>query len=265
MRGAGKNGEKRDIVDVFPQPLPSPEYRGQAGQTPRVFCHKSRSLRLPSATFACSSVRMTAFIPRGSTRFILIALCPLLVLLAISHSVWNSGHDCYLFWREWGNSHPAIFTTLWKSVTNWGNALAYVVYAMILLWAIRKNSRDDLRLVLCYIAVQLVVTLLLTHVLKNLFGMPRPYTGEHLPQPWSFQAAYQSFPSGHTSEIVGAFLPLAVWRNRVGDAVLCGLWIAMVAYSRVYLGRHYLMDIWGGMAVGSLAALCILYFARKRS
>ena len=208
---------------------------------------------------------MTACISQGSIRLILIALGPLLALLALSYLVWGSGQACYLFWREWGNSHPTAITTIWKAVTNWGNALAYVIYAMILLQAVRKNSRDDLRLVLCYTGVQLVVTLALTHLLKNFFGMPRPYTGDILPQPWSFQAAYQSFPSGHTSEIVGAFLPLAVWRNRVGDAVLCGLWIAMVAYSRVYLGRHYLMDIWGGMAVGSLAALCILYFARKRS
>ncbi len=206
----------------------------------------------------------TTYSAPNTPRLFLIALGPLILVLLISQVLWGNGETCYAFWREWGYRHPDVSGIVWR-ITDWGNPLAYGLYAVILLRAVRNENRDDLRLVLCYVGVQIIVTLLLTHLLKNLFGIPRPYTGERVPQPWTFQTIYQSFPSGHTAEIVGGVLPLAAWRRRFGDAALCGLWLMLVAYSRVYLGRHYLLDIWGGMAVGSLAALCILYFARKPS
>lgn len=193
-------------------------------------------------------------------KFFFTALSPLVAVLLISHVIWDSGEDCYTFWREWKFRHQEI-TTLMRFITNWGNSLAYVLYGWIFYRAIRQNRQDNLRFVLYYIAIQLIFALLITHFLKNFFGMPRPFAIIKDAQPWAFDVMSQSFPSGHTAEIVGAFLPLAVWRRRWRDAALCGLWIALVAYSRIYLGWHYLMDIWGGMVVGSLAALCILYLA----
>lgn len=193
-----------------------------------------------------------------------VSLGPLLVLLAASFCLWGSGEATYAFWRHWAYVHPAI-TRVVHLITNWGNPLAYIVYGLILFTAVRHKRRGDLWLVIWYIAAQLCIALCLTHLLKNAFGMPRPFTGEHVPHPWAFKAMYQSFPSGHTTEIVGAVLPLALWRKRFGDAAVCGLWLTLVAYSRVYLGRHYLMDIWGGLALGCLSAFLILHFARKHA
>jgi membrane-associated phospholipid phosphatase len=193
----------------------------------------------------------------------LAVLGPIVLLLALSHAIWGGGQACYLFWESWNVLHPAV-TLCARLATDWGNPLAYAIYGLILIRAMHRKNRDDLRFVLCYIIVQLVIALVLTNVLKNAFGLPRPYVDATEARPWSFKSMYQSFPSGHTAEIVGAVLPLALRWPRPAQAVLCGLWIAAVGYSRVYLGRHYLMDIWGGIAIGGLAALSILYLAGKK-
>ena len=199
---------------------------------------------------------------RRRTRYALAVLAPILLLLALSHAIWGSGQACYLFWTNLSELNP-VLTFCVQLVTDWGNPLIYAIYAAILVRAARQKNRDDLRFVLCYIIVQLAIALVLANVLKNAFGLPRPYVEATEAKPWSFRSMYQSFPSGHTAEIVGAVLPLALRRPHPATAALCGLWIAVVGYSRIYLGRHYLMDIWGGIAIGLLASLCILHLARK--
>jgi undecaprenyl-diphosphatase len=196
--------------------------------------------------------------------YALAVLCPIVLLLVFSHAIWDDGRACYLFWKDWRELHPVV-TRCVKLVTNWGNPLAYVIYGLIFVQAVRKKNRNDLRFVLCYVIVQLAIVMVLTHVLKNFFGLPRPHADATEPNPWSFMSLYHSFPSGHTTAIVCSVLPLALRWPRPDLAALCALWIAAMGYSRVYLGRHYLMDIWGGIAIGSLAALCVMYFAREKS
>jgi undecaprenyl-diphosphatase len=191
-------------------------------------------------------------------------LAPLLLLLGLSQAIWGDGRQCYQFWQEWSVSHQ-IVTRAARVVTGWGNALAYAIYGIILWRAILRRQQDEVCFVFRYILVQLVIALVLTHALKNAFGMPRPSAGEIASRPWSFNSLYQSFPSGHTVEIVGAALPLALRSSRMIIPALCGLWIASVAYSRVYLGRHFLMDIWGGLVLGTFAALLIHTFSRQQN
>lgn len=66
-----------------------------------------------------------------------------------------------------------------------------------------------------------------------------------------------SFPSGHTATIITAAVPLALWfRNRPFSLFLSAV-IALMGFSRVWLGQHHPIDIVGGMLLGSIAARCI--------
>ena len=70
-----------------------------------------------------------------------------------------------------------------------------------------------------------------------------------------------SFPSGHATRAVAlaAFftylypLPLIV-------CVAVGVWAAAVAVSRVLLGRHHVLDVVGGVAVGVVDAVLVSLF-----
>jgi undecaprenyl-diphosphatase len=75
-----------------------------------------------------------------------------------------------------------------------------------------------------------------------------------------------SFPSGHAmgaTVLYGVLAAFAVWtvwgwRWRVLAAVLAGLLILLICFSRVYLGVHYLSDVLGGIVEGvAWLVLCL--------
>jgi undecaprenyl-diphosphatase len=83
-------------------------------------------------------------------------------------------------------------------------------------------------------------------LLKQAYARARP----HFDDPWVTHASY-SFPSGHTSAAVLLYGVLAAflvahfydWRQRTACLVGAFLAVALVAFSRMYLGAHYLSDI----------------------
>jgi undecaprenyl-diphosphatase len=93
-------------------------------------------------------------------------------------------------------------------------------------------------------------------VLKPLVARPRPAFAavpeRHLPpRPSSY-----SFPSGHTASSVAA----AVALTRLWPSGRIAWWVIAVltAYSRLYLGHHYPLDIVAGAGVGILVAYWVL-------
>lgn len=59
-----------------------------------------------------------------------------------------------------------------------------------------------------------------------------------------------SFPSGHTATAFGVFFSLALLTKNASVQFLLFLAALGVAYSRMYLSQHFLMDITGGAALG---------------
>jgi membrane-associated phospholipid phosphatase len=86
--------------------------------------------------------------------------------------------------------------------------------------------------------------------LKFLFARPRP---EVFP-PLVVETSY-SFPSGHTTTAAAFYGMLAIllWQaHHRRWALLSGVWVFAVAFSRVYLGAHYPSDVLGSLALGTL-------------
>jgi len=82
----------------------------------------------------------------------------------------------------------------------------------------------------------------ITFALKGLINRPRP-TGTH--GRWN-----SSFPSGHATS---AYAMASVWGAAYPSAKLpLYLIAALIAYSRVYNGRHYPMDVLAGAGIGYL-------------
>ena len=48
-------------------------------------------------------------------------------------------------------------------------------------------------------------------------------------------------------------------RRRTGWAVLAGLWVPLVALSRVYLGVHYPSDVLASLAVGTIWLILVMF------
>lgn len=72
-----------------------------------------------------------------------------------------------------------------------------------------------------------------------------------------------SFPSGHTTSAFALFATLAFISRSSFVRVLCLLPALVVAYSRMYLLQHYLIDVHIGALVGTLSAIVTYYYLSR--
>ncbi len=95
--------------------------------------------------------------------------------------------------------------------------------------------------------------------LKRLFERPRPSITYPEPEPLVRTPLDLSFPSGHAATSFAAATVLAWSDRRV--AVPVYLLAAAIAWSRVYVGVHYPLDILGGALLGLAVATALLRLA----
>ncbi len=169
----------------------------------------------------------------------------------------------------WLHAHasPALTTFLWI-VTSLHSTLAVsclaVILGLYLLW-----RREPYWLATLWLSV--FGGMLLNKLLKYVFHRARP----HFDDPILTLTSY-SFPSGHTmmaTVLYGAMaaylvarMPDRRWRLLL---ILSAMFlIALVGFSRIYLGAHYLSDVLGAMAEGlawTSLSLTVMYSLWRRS
>ncbi|MEZ7195721.1 phosphatase PAP2 family protein [Pseudodesulfovibrio karagichevae] len=184
---------------------------------------------------------------------------PLLLVLAVLWFGFAGEGDVAAFFRNHREAHAGLRLFM-KIVTDWCNPLFYLLYAGMLLTAWRSGNRERLRFVLVLLVVQGVVAGLAVHFSKYLIGRPRPGNG-HWYEPLSGRAAQESLPSGHTTEITGWTLPLALRLSRLAVTALLGLFLALVGFSRIYLGWHHPSDVFFGWLLGSVGGFAAVIIA----
>ena len=99
--------------------------------------------------------------------------------------------------------------------------------------------------------------------LKALIDRPRPplrYTEPKTLVPLPHDA---SFPSGHAATSFAAATILSFAYPRLAPFLY--LLAAAVAFSRVYVGVHYPLDVLGGAALGVLVAVALRFLVRRRA
>ena len=96
-------------------------------------------------------------------------------------------------------------------------------------------------------------------LLKSAVGERRP----QLARPLIGTPHSESFPSGHAATSFACATVLAVLAPRAAP-FLFALALA-IAYSRLYVGVHYPLDIVGGAVIGAATALLLLAVVRRRS
>lgn len=112
------------------------------------------------------------------------------------------------------------------------------------------------------ILISYVISGILAQLIKN-FGFPEE------PRPIEYFAKmlnslhtvagvelshWNSFPSGHTTSAFALFALVAIWVKPPILKFLCLLIAAMVAFSRMYLLQHFLVDVYVGSILGTATA-----------
>ncbi|MBO4847856.1 MAG: phosphatase PAP2 family protein [Clostridia bacterium] len=157
----------------------------------------------------------------------------------------------------------AVRTPLWDGIMNaismLGQETAFIVIGMIVLWCVDKKF--GYRFLFMYIAGAAV-----NQFLKAIFMIPRPWVLDpdfKIVEAARADATGYSFPSGHTQSAVLMYGGIAQ-RIKKGWAYAAAAVLALlVAFSRMYLGVHTLLDVGVSLVTGLLIIiLCSALFDR---
>lgn len=142
--------------------------------------------------------------------------------------------------------------------------------AVIVLAVLRARERGSrlraaygcLAQLLGFLFVSVAVSGLASSLIKNVLGRARPKlfdeAGPLAFQPFTFDADYAAFPSGHATTVFALAGVLAILWPRARVVILT--LAAWGAASRFLIGAHYVSDVAAGAALG----LSFPYFLRRR-
>jgi membrane-associated phospholipid phosphatase len=150
--------------------------------------------------------------------------------------------------------HSVCFDVFFKYLTYLGDGSLLPLYIVIMLMI---RFRGVLLLVVVFLLSGLFTQLLKRLVFEDMARPIKYFEGNyhlHLVQGVK-QYCCNSFPSGHSATAFGVFFCLALIARQNWLKLLMFILAGLVAYSRVYLSQHFLVDIMAGSFVGLLTAV----------
>ena len=147
-----------------------------------------------------------------------------------------------------------IFDWFFATVTHIGEETFFLAFAIIFFWCVNKRQGY-------FILITGLVGTVVNQVAKLFFRIPRPWVLDpefNIIESARAEATGYSFPSGHTQNVAGTFGAIAAYEPKKWKTAVCVTIIALVGFSRMYLGVHTPLDV----VVSLLVALGIILLLR---
>lgn len=140
-------------------------------------------------------------------------------------------------------------TKFWRRVTSLADYV-WFWFLTILVFCMNSRTRNAGIRALITLGTCFFITNIL---LKNICGRERPFNSHCGVIPLIDEPGDMSFPSGHTSASFScAFVYLILLPLKIALPLV--ILAALIGWSRIYLGVHYLSDVIGGIFIPLLVA-----------
>lgn len=204
-------------------------------------------------------------------RFLYLILGVLLLLVAIFRLWLVISFKVVVNWDNWLVEQIKLLRTpfldnFFSFLTNLGSGY-FIIGAFLVLTIVLARSRRRKAAVAVFLT--LLGSEILIYLFKDFFNRPRPFGC------FSDTDCF-SFPSGHTTLAfyfygILAYLTVRFLRLTKTTAWLVGsifgVLILLIAFSRIYLGYHFLTDVIGGFLLGGVfllvAAILVDFFYQR--
>ena len=183
-----------------------------------------------------------------------------LVTWSISLFLWYQVEaDRHILFTLNNSNFSNVLITINRFSTKYGMPLIVFIYTLYLVLSQKFNNLKKSRQVFLLIIFSFAVAGISGDLLKLIFDRTRPYIEYADQLTFLSRPPSPSFPSGHATKSVALALPFLFYteyKGRFHTLVKCILAsvAAIVCFSRIFLGAHYLSDVLSGIG---LAFVCL--------
>ena len=185
----------------------------------------------------------------------IIILLSLFVILTICVLLDITGVIDYNIYNVLSTSNVEFLTVCSNVVTSLASSQAIIIITLILIFLLNTNHQRIFVIINTLISAGIII------LSKNIFLRERPLIGSEI-------LSSYSFPSGHSliATTYYGFLIYLLRRSKckeeckvIGTTFLTTL-IVLICLSRLILNVHYLTDVVGGVILGLVILLILIYF-----
>ena len=185
----------------------------------------------------------------------LIILISLFIILTICVLLDLTGVIDYNIYNILSTNEIEFITAFSNVVTSLASSEAIIVITLILIFLLNANHERLFVIINTLISAGIII------LSKNIFLRERPLIGSGL-------LSSYSFPSGHSliATTYYGFLIYLLRRSKCKDeykvigTTLLSVLIVFICLSRLFLNVHYVTDVIGGVILGFIILLILIYF-----
>lgn len=185
----------------------------------------------------------------------------LVAILLIGVSLYFTRTSVFLFLNTDGGKNTDLF---FIAATWLAEGWMWIPYFIIVFGWLKKDAK--------FILINFLLSTLITQIPKNFIwsDVSRPIASgipvnEIHTVPGVVMHSWNSFPSGHTATAFTIFLLTTFLFPNKWILFIGSMYALFAAYSRVYLGQHFPMDLGGGMIVAVLSLQFSILICQKVS
>ncbi len=172
-------------------------------------------------------------------------------------------HDLLL----WINQHntPFLDDVMWGISSKWFGVPFYLLVAFLLF---KKYGLKNTLIALAVVGASIGLSdLISTELFKNVIQRYRPTHHLELKDQLhivnNYRGGMYGFVSSHAANMMAFAVASLLFLRTKWLSVLLIFFALIVAYSRVYLGVHYPLDVFCGADLGATIGLLFYYFSNK--